>query len=395
MLSLSSLTRSNADYLTSDQAREVAEVTGDQVTRWLGRSAQVLDRKGAVVLEDLEMLYAGRIPGGTLLDRSRRSIVGWDLVFAAPKSASVIFSSSDHDVASAAVGAHERAVDAALAYLEDRALTMQRRRSDGAVLWPVGVAAARFTHGVSRSLDPHLHSHVCLPNIAQAVDGRFGALDGRGLYAHRSAADSLYRAVLRYDFTKTLGVEYASCASGLDRICGISRTRELAFSHRRNEMKQGRRDRDPKVSPSRRDVEDAWRRQEATAFDVAEASLTPAESLIDEYRFSSALETSGFRPREIVAALGNAAAGGMSRQAMEYAVKAWSTQAGRGIYEESLLRAAVIPSPSLLRVLGPRPTDLIALDRWERARLGVDRNDRSRSERYRARGLSDREFGSR
>ncbi|HXQ58451.1 MAG TPA: relaxase domain-containing protein, partial [Acidimicrobiales bacterium] len=49
------------------------------------------------------------------------------------------------------------------------------------------------------SLSPHLHTHVVVANLGRGPEGRWSALDGRGLYAHASATDALYHAHLRYE----------------------------------------------------------------------------------------------------------------------------------------------------------------------------------------------------
>jgi len=385
MLTITSLVHSNATYLTNDRAPEVVAITGTSPSRWHGSLALGFGLHGDVARTDLEALYEGRAPQGTLRSRSSRSILGWDLVFAAPKSASVVFSSSNHDVARAAITAHECAVDAALAYLERNALTMQRRAVDGGVLWPERIATARFTHGLSRALDPHLHSHVCLPNFAHAGDGRFGAIDARGLRAHRSGADAIYRAVLRHELSHSLDLAYARLSSGMDRITCISRAHELALSHRSTEIRQGRHDRDPKISPSREDLERRWRDQERIVDDLAEQVIAPARPYVDEHRFAAAVDVGGFRPREIVAALCDAAASGLSASTIEYLRQSWPQGQERGVYEQALLRERCVPSPTLLRALGPRPSTLIDLERWERARLVIERGEQR--VHYRDRGL--------
>jgi TrwC relaxase len=52
-----------------------------------------------------------------------------------------------------------------------------------------------------------------VPNLVQGVDGRWGTLDARHLYAHRITAGYLYQAELRHQLTNTLGVAQCSGSS--------------------------------------------------------------------------------------------------------------------------------------------------------------------------------------
>ena len=95
------------------------------------------------------------------------------------------------------------------------------------------MASAGFVHRVSRALDPHLHSHVVMANLGRGPDGTYTALDGRGLYAHRSAADALYHAQLRHELTTRLGCGMGAAAPWTRRRRRASASRPgLAFSQR-------------------------------------------------------------------------------------------------------------------------------------------------------------------
>jgi conjugative relaxase-like TrwC/TraI family protein len=57
--------------------------------------------------------------------------LGVDLTFSAPKSVRVLFAIEDEPVAGALLATHERAVDAALGYLEPEACWTRRGRDGG------------------------------------------------------------------------------------------------------------------------------------------------------------------------------------------------------------------------------------------------------------------------
>ena len=58
-----------------------------------------------------------------------------------------------------------------------------------------GLIAAAFRHRTSRNGDPHLHTHVLVPNMVLAEDGKWATLDARWLYtsAQPPASDILSR----------------------------------------------------------------------------------------------------------------------------------------------------------------------------------------------------------
>ena len=387
MVHVQVLKRSNAEYLVGDPAREITDVSQRATGQWRGTMASRVGLTGKVSAADLDGVYRGQLPQGNLRASSKRSTVGWDIILAAPKSISLLYADVDHARARAVIDAHERGVDAVIDYLEDSVMVAQRKDRDGEPLRIRGICAARFTHGVSRSLDPHLHSHVCLPNVAQAHDGRFGALDVRGLFAHRQAMDALYRSVMRSSLTATLDIPFASLEAGCDRIVGISRTQELAFSHRRLELLEGQQGRDDKATPSRRELEALWRQRAKHLIDVVEPMRRRGAKTLDEYHFAQHLEMSSFRPRDVVASLCNAASHGLSAETLGLMTTSWSGRRGVGVYEVPLMRQDVMPSPHELRVLGPRPSDFERYEQWEVARrvLDLDRHRDVRTQQ-RARG---------
>jgi conjugative relaxase-like TrwC/TraI family protein len=204
--------------------------------RWAGSAAPPLGLFGVVGDGDLAAVMAGRDPaGGHVLGgaRARVEVCGLDLTFAAPKSVSILFALADPEVGEAVRSAHDRAVVAAMGYVERHAAAV-RRPVDGAKRVPVHsqTVAATFVHRTSRALDPHLHSHVVLANLGQAPDGSWSALDGRGIYAHRAATDSLYHCQLRYELTTALGVQWGRLDRGRADIVGIGPEARRAFSSR-------------------------------------------------------------------------------------------------------------------------------------------------------------------
>jgi conjugative relaxase-like TrwC/TraI family protein len=125
-----------------------------------------------------------------------------------------------------------------MAYLEEHAAHL-RRGAGGAVRVPAtGLVAASFTHHTSRAGDPALHSHVLVANMAQDQEGRFGALDGRGIYRHAQTAGYLYQAELRHQLTRSLGIEFGDPRKGAAEIEGVPDEVIRAFSTRRAQIEE-------------------------------------------------------------------------------------------------------------------------------------------------------------
>jgi conjugative relaxase-like TrwC/TraI family protein len=165
-----------------------------------------------------------------------------DLTFSAPKSVSVLFAAADETTSSALLEAHERAVDAALAFLEREACWMRRGPGGAERVRGEGFIAASYRHRVSRAGDPQLHTHVVVANMTRAL-GRYTALEGRSLYEHKSTAGALYRAVLRAEVRERLPwITWRSSGRGLFEIEGVPDVVLQEFSRRRIEIEQRARE---------------------------------------------------------------------------------------------------------------------------------------------------------
>jgi conjugative relaxase-like TrwC/TraI family protein len=124
-------------------------------------------------------------------------VAALDLTFSAPKSVSVLFAVAPREVAGELIACHEEAVGAALGYLEDEAVMVRRGSGGKHAERAEGLIAAAYRHRMSRALDPQLHTHVVVANLARGSDGRFTALHGAPLYRAAKTAGFLYQAHLR------------------------------------------------------------------------------------------------------------------------------------------------------------------------------------------------------
>ena len=223
----------------------------DAAGRWIGEGARALGLDGPVAEgRVLAELLDGRYDGQTLVppvwrrdDTGTRVDVrraGFDVTFSAPKSVSTLLALVDPTVAAKLVEAHQQAVAEALGLLERLAARAARgHQGDGQRAPRIatnGMIAAEFTHTTSRALDPQLHTHVVIANLAQGSDGRWSALDSRTLHREATTASYLYQHVLRAQLTQRLGIRWTDIDRGVAEVDGIPQTVRREFSTRRRQI---------------------------------------------------------------------------------------------------------------------------------------------------------------
>jgi conjugative relaxase-like TrwC/TraI family protein len=211
---------------------------GEAPGQWIGRGAARLRLGGQVDGAQLKAILAGSDPaaGDPLGAGASRKNMGFDLCFRAPKSVSVLAGLGDPDTVTLMHACHDRAVAAAIDYLE-RTATWTRRGHNGVeVLRGDGLVGAAFRHRTSRAQDPHLHTHVLVANLTFGADGRWATLDGRFVYAQAKTAGYLYEAHLRAELTRELGVEWGLVRNGIADVRGVPGAVLRMFSKRRAEI---------------------------------------------------------------------------------------------------------------------------------------------------------------
>src|SRR5215211_2019627 len=136
------------------------------------------------------------------------------------------------------MSAHHEGVAQAVAYLDAHVGTRRghggREKVSGRGLMVVG-----FDHRTSREGDPLPHTHLIIANRVQGPDGRWTTLDGRDLYAHRRAADALYRAAYQRSLSRSLGIAWGEADRWGNRpITGMPTEVVRAFSKRNQQITQ-------------------------------------------------------------------------------------------------------------------------------------------------------------
>jgi hypothetical protein len=351
--------RSNdVSYFTNDHALEIEGLRDGGPGWWLRGSGDSRDPHSV---------------GEVLRTSPRSSVLGYDIVVAAPRPTSILLA-IDPEHGGGVVAAHRASVRAAIEYLEEHALVVRDRRGgedrDRAGRW-TGVVG--FTHGVNRHGEPHLHDHVL---VGALPDGSRSVLDSRGLFAHLVAADALYRTSLRHELGERTPWTAWRSFGGVEHVVGLDEGyRALWGGHHA--------DRGEKLHWQRRDAVERWSSDRAR-FDSLGVIDPPKRhrSTLDEHGFAGALEgRSEVARRHVIAAWSNAARFGQSSSAVTRAVDAlYPALAGaRGVREPSIsVREARMTAQ--VRERGARPLETPDLERWrQRSR----EESRSRSERSR------------
>jgi conjugative relaxase-like TrwC/TraI family protein len=173
---------------------------GNSRGRWVGRGIAGLGLDGGEVgASPLTRVLQGRHPDdGHYVPEVRpaRRRAGWDLVFAAPKSVSLLLASCDDP--DSVLAAHRAAVSDVLGLVETRHLAVKRSTATHGRLPVRGAVAAAFEHTTNAATEPHLHTHLLLANLGQVDDGTWWALSASDWWPERRALGALYQMGVRH-----------------------------------------------------------------------------------------------------------------------------------------------------------------------------------------------------
>jgi conjugative relaxase-like TrwC/TraI family protein len=212
---------------------------GESPGRWYGAGAATLGLQGEASRAGFQRMFEGRHPDtGELLGRPHggNAVPAFDVVLRPTKSVSVLYGLGDAATGRGVLAAHHAGVFEAAGYLDDH-LGTRRGHGGHQYVNGQGLLAVGFDHRTSREGDPLLHTHLVVANRVQGPDGRWTALDGRGLYRHRLAADAIYRAAYQRHLTRTLGVEWtAADRHGNRELQGLPEELVRLFSKRTDQI---------------------------------------------------------------------------------------------------------------------------------------------------------------
>ena len=245
MLSIGAISSAaqGARYYERDGYYDRDDPAHRDASAWAGRGAADLGLEGPVGPETFRAVLEGCVPdgSGTRLGRRGRDgeilhRPGRDLTFSAPKSVSLAaLVGGDGRI----VEAHDRAVRATLDWVERNAAETRMKDPETGMMRRAGsqrIVAATFRHDASRSLDPQLHTHAVLANMAKGGDGKWRSMANEGLYDRQKLIGMLYRNELAAGLSRLgYGIEKTH-ADGRFEIAGVSREAVEAFSTRRAEI---------------------------------------------------------------------------------------------------------------------------------------------------------------
>jgi conjugative relaxase-like TrwC/TraI family protein len=176
----------------------------------------------------------------------KESVHGFDLTFAAPKSVSLLRALGSDISEKAVLAAHQRGIEAAMTYLHEHAgyTRVHNPVTGNKDLQRLpGLVGIAYQHETSRCGDPHLHTHVLIPNRQARTDGRLVSIDSKSLYHEARAAGIIYQAALRRELWAERGTEWiVDERSGTGEIAGITQRCIRAWSQRSSQLRDWARD---------------------------------------------------------------------------------------------------------------------------------------------------------
>ncbi len=174
----------------------------------------------------------------------QRGVHGFDLMFGAPKSVSLVRAlRADDVVAKAIADAHTTALSEAMEYLATHAgytRVHNPRTGEKDLVRLPGLTAIAYQHETSRCGDPHLHTHVIVPNRQARADGQLVSIDGTSLYHEAKAAGVIYQATLRRELHQSMAFEWTPVdpSTGMGELAGVDRDTITAWSQRSTQLRE-------------------------------------------------------------------------------------------------------------------------------------------------------------
>ncbi|MGK5449665.1 MobF family relaxase [Streptomyces radiopugnans] len=223
----------DADHRGRAPLRQAQQEAGVPPGRWMGRGLTALGlTPGQESTEEqlrnlfgqgrhphAERIAADRLAAGQTPAAARRAgalgrrvkVVGMDLVFRPQPTVNLLWALGDDTTRKTIEAAHERAIVATLAWIEDAVAVLRYGTGGPERVRPAGgLVAARFRHYQARSGKPLLHDHVLLSLKAQRLgrDGTlvWGSVHTEPLYENTVAASALYNELVMTEVCEALGL---------------------------------------------------------------------------------------------------------------------------------------------------------------------------------------------
>ncbi|MEU1670384.1 MobF family relaxase, partial [Streptomyces sparsogenes] len=208
---------------------QAQEQAGVPAGRWMGRGLAVLGLAAGDVVTEAQLrnlfgegrhphadqIEAGQLAAGKEPAAARRAgalgrrvkVTGFAPAFRPQPTLTLLWALGDEETRRAIEAAHERAIAAVLAWIEDEAAIIRIGAQGVYKVRPVhGLVAARFRHYEARSGMPLLHDHLLLSAKALRPDGKWGSVHSEVLYEHAVAASALYNELVMAEACEALGL---------------------------------------------------------------------------------------------------------------------------------------------------------------------------------------------
>lgn len=215
---------------------------------WFGEGAKELGLKGefkAKNNKEFVDLLNGILPNGQILGKVTKDETkhrpGLDLTFSVPKSFSIeMLINSDSDKRKEMEQVVMNAVSKTLKYIEKEGYVFCRKGHGGKEIEELNkLTFANFMHTTNRNLEPQVHVHCFLANIAHCKDGKYRSITNDRLLENGKFLGQVFRNELALE-TKKLGFKIHTTIlpdnSSSFELSNIHPKLIEAFSTRRKEI---------------------------------------------------------------------------------------------------------------------------------------------------------------
>lgn len=233
MLTIATMTPAKAgSYYKENYYAEAEQV---EFSQWWGKGAESLGLSGQIHAPKVfRHVLQGFTPDGQQQLRAdppkgKEARAGTDLTFSAPKSISIAaLVGGDQRL----VAAHDKVVNRILSLVETRYAETRINKQ----VTPVdNLCVAKFLHDTNRELEPNLHTHCLVMNIAQDEVGVWRSGVNQKLYQHRILLGRIYQNELAHE-VQQLGYGIEMRGDGYFELQGYTREQIEGFSDRHQQI---------------------------------------------------------------------------------------------------------------------------------------------------------------